>query len=418
MSRPRIEPDESLRNTRRSMGDGTLQGRLRIATPYDPRRLRRATSAITAGNPPVGEFLALTGTVTVAGAGTAVLASMDTVQSQHGFGTVSAAGDVPDLPITASYLAEVDVRWTDGHRDTSVPEVTLNGTVVDSPWPDDGHVWGRWIDQAGFVGTAGDTFDVKVTPSDGAQHDAVVTVRLMVVEPLRIVAQVIESCFDSFATDPVFSTVGVGTGTHQWDSVDESIIGSTERDPDYKRGYFTLCNSGITATAFDIKLDDCFVRAEFSGGFGVHFVGVSTGPAEVENEHSKPAVGFGIYADSGSNHDRCIIGLAMVDATTGFQFVSLADLNNAYPFGDPSTTSSTTVNIRVEVTASDVVLYIDGVAYQSLSDGFTTPDWLGNENTWTHYLSGGLQENQGTSSVGANINGEHEAPSLLVQKVS
>lgn len=189
MSRPRIDPTESLRNTRRSMGDGTLGGRLRIATPYDPRRLRRATSAITAGNPPAGETVALTGTVTVDGGGTAVIASLDAIQAQQGFRSVSAAGDVPKLPVTATYLAEVDVRWTDGRRDTSVPEVTVNGTAISQVWPDDGHVWGRWVDQVAFAGTRGDIFDVEVTPSDGTSHDAEVTVRLTVLEQLRSVVE-------------------------------------------------------------------------------------------------------------------------------------------------------------------------------------------------------------------------------------
>jgi hypothetical protein len=51
MSNPLPGPFESLRDTRRSMGDGTLSGRSRIATPYDPARLRKAVRP----RPPSGD---------------------------------------------------------------------------------------------------------------------------------------------------------------------------------------------------------------------------------------------------------------------------------------------------------------------------------------------------------------------------
>lgn len=46
-----LGPVEGLRNTRSSLGDGTLGGRSRIATPYNERRLRRPTSVVQAGGP-------------------------------------------------------------------------------------------------------------------------------------------------------------------------------------------------------------------------------------------------------------------------------------------------------------------------------------------------------------------------------
>lgn len=191
MTRPQRSTSAGLAATRLSLGDGTLAGRSRIATPYDPRRLRRAIQATAdASARPVGELIAVsTSGLAVAGAGSGVFAGAASgdVQRQAGFGSVAASGDVPALPVLGTYRVEVDVRWTDGYRGGGVVEVLLDGAAVPSPWPDSGP-WGRFVDRVVFAGDIGQTCDVKITPDDAAAHTADVTVRLAVVDTLRTIA--------------------------------------------------------------------------------------------------------------------------------------------------------------------------------------------------------------------------------------
>lgn len=186
-TRRRTHPTAGLLATRRSMGDGTIGGRQRMATPHTPGTAQGGDVLRAAGESPRGETLALVGTVAVPAGGDGVIDQLDTIQAQSGFSSVDAAGDVPTLPLNGVYLAEVDIRWTDGYRGGGTVQLLAAGDTIDPTWPDDGP-WGRWAGTMAFAGQGGDTFDVQVTAADGDEHDAEVTVRLALVEKLRTIA--------------------------------------------------------------------------------------------------------------------------------------------------------------------------------------------------------------------------------------
>lgn len=188
MTQRRTNPIEGLRNTRRSMGDGTLSGRSRIATPHNPRRLRRPTSAVSGAQIPVGEQLVMVGSVTVAGGGSSVLTQLDTIQAQSGFSASLAASDPVVIPFSALWLAEIYIRFTDGYRGGATVQLTRGGTAVPETWPSWPRPWGEWADQVGFGASKQDVIEVLVTPTDGLAHPAEMTFRLGTMERLRVTA--------------------------------------------------------------------------------------------------------------------------------------------------------------------------------------------------------------------------------------
>lgn len=191
--RPLDDLARGLANTRKSMGDGTLSGRSRIATPYDPRRLRRATSAVTGGDSdlPVGEAIVLSGTVTVPAGGGGIASQLDTIVARNGFETVINAGDAISLPLTASWRVDAYVRWTDGDRQGGTVEVLRDGTVVAETFPREGRWWNAWEGHVAFLANRRDVFDLKITSGDGAERDAEVWVAVTMLEELRYVENIV-----------------------------------------------------------------------------------------------------------------------------------------------------------------------------------------------------------------------------------
>lgn len=118
-----------LRNTRRSMGDGTLQGRVRNATPYERGSARKVPPAqvivptsVTAN----GRFVRFT---IEPGAAVDVLAFGD-AENDEGWG--HAAGDALVIPVGRSYYALRECKLLVDHRGWVSCWAEINGERV---WP-------------------------------------------------------------------------------------------------------------------------------------------------------------------------------------------------------------------------------------------------------------------------------------------
>ena len=138
-SRRPIDIAESLRATRRSRGDGTLEGRARIATPWEGKG-RGMPGALISGDAPIGETIAVQ-------RGQQWLDETGTPFSFTGFHPVLVGAGFDDvqlplqefvIPVTAYWRLDVKFRWQDYVGPTRV-EVVLNGQVAHSesvPWAD------------------------------------------------------------------------------------------------------------------------------------------------------------------------------------------------------------------------------------------------------------------------------------------
>ena len=134
-----IDSTRGLVQTRRSMGDGTVKGRSRIATPYDPRRLRRPGSIVQPrrGGPDPR-------TITVEATDVEVPPDdWHTIEWQAATGGRTLyrfpEPDYPaaslEVPSTGVWRARMDLRWDDGEFE-SVDDLA----VEDGAWTGGGSV--------------------------------------------------------------------------------------------------------------------------------------------------------------------------------------------------------------------------------------------------------------------------------------
>lgn len=149
--------------------------------------------AVTVTAPYAGEHVELTGTaVTIAGGGSDLIDIVDTIVSQHGFTTISAAGDtLSGWPRNAPGTIDVDVRYTDGYTGGGTVVFQVAGVADGAPWDDSGP-WNRWAGSRSFVAATGDAVACTVTPADAAAHTADVTVRVTLHDPLRSIQRDLE----------------------------------------------------------------------------------------------------------------------------------------------------------------------------------------------------------------------------------
>ena len=112
-----------LDRTRRSMGDGTLRGRASIATPYDPRRLRRpgavTTPRFTGAN---GQSITLTSTDPIPDGGGPV--AFDAIAEGLLSGFTNTVGETPPLteiivPFHGISQATIEFTWTGVDHDSA-----------------------------------------------------------------------------------------------------------------------------------------------------------------------------------------------------------------------------------------------------------------------------------------------------------
>ena len=153
-----------LDRTRRSMGDGTLRGRARIATPYDPRRLKRPGAVVTP------RFKAFIGgeTVTLRAVDVEVptggtLVTFSQTLSRSGFG---------DLEMPA---AEVPVTFQ-GYYDLHVSMNWKRGAAAPLGWRGGGSVRVR----ANGVAVYDSDVDLQMERSTGSRFRGVIPHRLAV----------------------------------------------------------------------------------------------------------------------------------------------------------------------------------------------------------------------------------------------
>jgi hypothetical protein len=111
---------------RRHLGDGDALGRFRGA--------QRAPSTVAVtftpdggdGSAPVGQILAASGEVTIPAGGGGILSQLATELERVGFPD-APLGSTWGLPITATYVVQVDIAYTDGYRGGGTVEITLDG---------------------------------------------------------------------------------------------------------------------------------------------------------------------------------------------------------------------------------------------------------------------------------------------------
>ena len=116
MTRRPLDATTGLTRTRASMGDGTVRGKARIATPYDPRRLRTPTRAGTPGNEPVGETVSLFRASQVfldSSSNPVEWTTILAVPVQAGWISVETPTDELQFPITAEWVVDLMFEWDD-----------------------------------------------------------------------------------------------------------------------------------------------------------------------------------------------------------------------------------------------------------------------------------------------------------------
>lgn len=138
-SRRPIDIAESLRATRRSRGDGTLEGRARIATPWEGKG-RGLPGAIVSGDAPIGETIAVQrGSQLLDPVGTDfVWTQKHPVLRGAGFDDQQLPASELVIPLTAYYRLDVKFKWESYVGPTTV-WVVLDGQVAHResvPWAD------------------------------------------------------------------------------------------------------------------------------------------------------------------------------------------------------------------------------------------------------------------------------------------
>ena len=203
-----------------------------------------------------------------------------------------------------------------------------------------------------------------------------------------------------FTTDPGLTvedtTDPTGNNEVSYNATTDLVRTKVTRESGHIRGSFPL-DSTVTASEITLTMDGTYIEAIHEAGFGICAFGVGTQGVVTETFYSGDFVGFGVYSDNSSNHDQAVLGLVVVDGTNGFQFISELDLNGAFTFSSSGADGSTTEDLEIVITTTTVTLSVGGVAYQDLTDGFTAPDWLGSSVAWSHFVSGGLEDIQGTN---------------------
>lgn len=117
-----LDATTGLSRTRSSLGDGTVRGRARLATPYNAARLRQAAQASGEGNRPLGE------TITVQAASQQIAESGSQLEFTQYHPVLIGAGfeemTLPVLsfrsPLLAYYRLDVKFRWASYVGPTSV----------------------------------------------------------------------------------------------------------------------------------------------------------------------------------------------------------------------------------------------------------------------------------------------------------
>ena len=182
-----IDQTRGLAQTRRSMGDGTVKGRSRIATPHDPRRLRRPGSVVAPRRGQSPALITLSASmVEVEPGGTDV--EFDTILEPPGrakFVNAEAPLTEVETDLIGVFAVTVTLDWHDWRGGGDV-EIVRNGVVVYGPIFDP--TW-RATSGVQFVGTchlllaSSDRIVARVTSgSDEVQVAAAVTMQLSLEE--------------------------------------------------------------------------------------------------------------------------------------------------------------------------------------------------------------------------------------------
>ena len=120
-----------LTQTRRSMGDGTLKGRSRISTPYDPRRLKRPGALVTprmSGSRPATILLVADDVAIPSGEPTTITFAEDPVLIH----LVEWDGPSDELtwPWTGTIMLYVEGAWDDIDPGDAVVEIMIGDRIV------------------------------------------------------------------------------------------------------------------------------------------------------------------------------------------------------------------------------------------------------------------------------------------------
>lgn len=283
-----------LKNTRRSMGDGTLQGKSRIATPYRRGKARRspASRAVTPTTIPSGSSIVEHVTLTAvssqdiaAGGGTVQWATEgDAPNERRGFDTLAtelaagAVGDIPidvagvgsvriRLPFTADVTGTLTISHVRGAEVSTIVEATGTGPLVTGGKGDVVFLPGDYVrvtldlDESATIDDSGDLPFVEiviwVTSREAAQWTKVADVDAWDIHNdgthwwtteggsgLTVSKYDAEwSSVSSFETDYADSVRGVGSdGTYLW------FGGASLANPDKVKQYDT---SGTKQTEWD-----------------------------------------------------------------------------------------------------------------------------------------------------------------------
>jgi hypothetical protein len=204
---------------------GTWAGRLRGRPAGFGSGLPGQGSGGGNGQAFYGQLLALSGPVTIPAGGGPVLSQMDTIVDQVGFGKVTTAGNDVVLPYTATYMVAVDIEYTDGYWGGGTVEGTLDEvTTAGMSWTRNLGV--QFDDVGGFAHNAGAIFDLQISPSDGAEHTADVSVTVLLVEPVGPLQR-----WSKVFTGDVWGLTF--DGTYWWGSEGNSGLTVTRYDTDW-----------------------------------------------------------------------------------------------------------------------------------------------------------------------------------------
>ena len=121
-----------LDRTRRSMGDGTLRGRSRIATPHDPRRLKRPGAVVTprmSGQSRPATILLTADDVAIPSGEPTVVTFGEQAVVQN-LVAWNGPSDVLTWPWTGTIMLYVEGAWDDHDPGDAIVEIMIGETIV------------------------------------------------------------------------------------------------------------------------------------------------------------------------------------------------------------------------------------------------------------------------------------------------
>lgn len=184
---------ESLRNTRRSLGDGTLAGRSRIATPrrLGTGRSSSASAVVSAPAAPdtaggAGETITLRATGLEIPAGGADVTFDEVLGSREGFGSLTVPTNYVEVSAAGYYDIHLSFRWEDwrggGAIQSKVNDTTVYGPAVDARMQSDSGVGWKGVAAPHRLMNPGNRFEINIDHGDSEPHtldEVVVTVGLV-----------------------------------------------------------------------------------------------------------------------------------------------------------------------------------------------------------------------------------------------